>query len=107
MIRDLNIVSERQVSNRTKFFVTKEVTKADFMVTEHMVHSCHEKTPTEMYEDKVTAMGIEIAIKRKENQLNHRKILPSEIFDHAVVTRHEQNLQRPVVKKITTASRPL
>ena len=89
LIRDLNIVSEKQVSNRTKFFVTKELTKADFMVTEHMAHSCHEKTPTEMYEDKVTAMGIQLAIRQKENQLNLRKILPSEIFDHSVVALRE------------------
>ena len=34
-------------------------------------------------------MGIQLAIRQKESQLNHRKILPSEIFDHAVVTLRE------------------
>ena len=89
MVRDLSIVSEKQVSNRTKFFITKELSIDDFLVTEHMPHSCHEKTKTELYEDEVTNIGLKIAIEQKANQLNHRKILPSEIFDHAIVALRE------------------
>ena len=93
ILRDLGIVDERKVSNRTKFFVKRELTIEDVKITQTMNHCCTEKSLTERYEDSLTEKSIQLVKRQKENQLNHRRILPGDILEQ-VIEECRQNMPK-------------